>query len=76
MDCIYVDLPNGLDNEYHYIDAEPVMHAKWEKLGNRHLCSYCNEWALLDEDDDMELQEVLSECCPHCGARMMDEEKE
>lgn len=22
MDCIYVDLPNGLDNEYHYIEAE------------------------------------------------------
>ena len=26
MDCIYVDLPNGLDNEYHYIEATPVKH--------------------------------------------------
>ena len=22
MDCIYVDLPNGLDNEYHYIESD------------------------------------------------------
>ena len=32
MDCIYVDLPNGLDNEYHYIEAEPVKHELWEAV--------------------------------------------
>lgn len=34
MDCIYVDLPNGLDNEYHYIDAEP-KHKGWIPVTER-----------------------------------------
>lgn len=42
MDCIYVDLPNGLDNEYHCIDAEP-KHGQWIDRGSGQECSVCGE---------------------------------
>ena len=76
MDCIYVDLPNGLDNEYHRIDAEPVKHGWWEVVyyDNVPTLAYCNRC-------DQVLQitretEKMPNYCPNCGARMVHEVKE
>ena len=59
MDCIYVDLPNGLDNEYHYIDAEPTKHGRWIERGdNSWECSVCHEISCCNGN-----------YCVDCGAR-------
>lgn len=49
-------------------DVAPVVHGEWMK--NRklwHYCSVCLEDALMSRSTG---EEVLSETCPHCGAKM------
>ena len=70
MDCIYVDLPNGLDNEYHYIESEP-KHGRWIKRGeNLYECSKCGAWVTPSEYIPLELHKF----CRGCGAKMDEAE--
>ena len=44
---------------------------KWERCGDHHLCSECDEWALTKwDEDECDEVDVLTDFCPHCGARM------
>lgn len=65
------------------VDAEPVRHGRWideynGKYSNpRYICSNCKGKALYDFERDAlgnykEVQ-VLTEHCPHCGAKMDEE---
>lgn len=50
------------------IEAEPVVHGKWDRLGDRfttYICSACENMASFRFD-----------YCPNCGARMDEEETE
>lgn len=48
-------------------DVQEVKHGKWEWCGDHHVCSECGEFALSDEYTG---EEVLSDYCPNCGAKM------
>lgn len=62
------------------VDAEPVRHGRWvDRYGNKydnHLyeCSECKGKALYRFEVDELGKEIavqdLSDCCPHCGAKM------
>lgn len=68
MDCIYVDLPNGLDNEYHRIDAEPVKHAHWIEGSDGWLrCSECGRRIRPMPKQDLG---EFHKWCGRCGAIM------
>lgn len=67
MDCIYVDLPNGLDNEYHYIDAEPTKHGRWIK--DEYGIPHCSECKAINNT-------VYRNYCPNCGADMRGEKND
>ena len=50
-------------------DVSPVRHGRWEEQSDRDelVCSYCNGgYTLYDE----------TPYCPHCGAKMDEEENE
>ena len=61
------------------VDAEVVRHGRWNPVMHRdifgkeyvyrHACSKCNEYALCDRAN-YDSEEVLSEYCPNCGAKM------
>ncbi len=54
-------------------DAEPVVHAHWKMHDNGNkpwTCSSCGSGCLLNYESDW----CLSESCPHCGAKMDEEE--
>lgn len=57
---------NALD-DMPTIDAEPVIHAVWEKDGWRCECSNCSAFANLG-------QASVWKYCPRCGAKMDVEE--
>lgn len=64
MDCIYVDLPNGLDNEYHYIEAEPKhAYVIVDEDGNME-CSNCGSSNCFDN------------YCGNCGAKLVGTRKD
>lgn len=77
-------IPNILNNAP-TVDAEPVRHGRWideynGKYSNpRYICSNCKGKALYDFERDAlgnySGVQVLTEHCPHCGAKM-DEESE
>lgn len=54
-------------------DVAPVVHGEWVEIKGmappeyhgKHKCSVCGEMALCKK-----MHEVLSEYCPHCGAKM------
>lgn len=56
-------------------DVAPVVSAHWIKItgmrppehAGRHVCSECGGMAL-----ENRMREVLSEYCPHCGAKLGD----
>lgn len=48
------------------IDAEPVRHARWNEYQGGNICSKCNKDALCNGIEE----EVKSNFCPNCGARM------
>ena len=51
------------------VDAEPVRHGKWVKTSEFmpiYGCSECKERNLFDNNCD----NVLSDYCPKCGAKM------
>ena len=48
------------------VEAVGGESAQWGSAIAYHKCSVCNEQALRDDYE----QEVLSEWCPHCGAKM------
>lgn len=71
LPCIYVDLPNGLDNSYHFI--EPVKHGHWIKLFETEdditaRCSECGMVYTLGKGRDPNY-------CGTCGARMDEVEE-
>ena len=53
------------------VDAVPVVHGEWEldpdffECLHIHMCSYCKERPLYKQNN-----EVLSNYCPNCGAKM------
>lgn len=50
------------------IEANPVVHAKWEKVNEWmpiYRCSECKERNLFRDGDN-----VLTNFCPHCNAKM------
>lgn len=55
-------------------DVAPIVHAHWEEywddnyLSWCHKCSNCGNFPLTKEETAHD--EVLSNYCPHCGARM------
>lgn len=60
------------------IDAAPVKHGRWlpkhhyiagYEFVSGHICSECGNDALNAEGDDF-----LTEFCPSCGARMVEDE--
>lgn len=55
-------------------DVEPVVHGEWMRYRNELwcYCSVCLEDALMSRSTG---EEVLSETCPNCGAKM-DRKKE
>lgn len=73
MDCIYVDLPNGLDNEYHYIDAEPIKHGRWIDAHDTsgHCYQRCSECGTYIEDVFF-ANDYYVNYCPNCGADMRE----
>lgn len=50
-------------------DVAPVVHGEWIRHRNIlwHYCSVCLEDALMSRSTGVE---VLSDICPHCGAKM------
>lgn len=54
-------------------DVAPVVHGEWIRHRNIlwHYCSVCLEDALMSRSTGVE---VLSDVCPHCGAKMDGEE--
>ena len=64
------------------VDAEPVRHGRWipvmhrdifgKEFVCRHACSKCNEYALC-ECANYDSEEVLSNYCHSCGAKMYAE---
>ena len=68
LPCIFVDLPNGLNNKYHFIndleslEAEP-KHGRWIWQGHYLVCSECGK-----END-------RTNYCPNCGAKMDEVEE-
>lgn len=52
--------------------VEPNKTGHWESCGNHHLCSECDEWAFAKwDEDECDEVDVLTDFCPHCGARMV-----
>ena len=54
------------------IDVAPVAHGRWEKASEHmpiYVCSECKERNLFKNGDN-----VLSNYCPNCGAKMDKEE--
>lgn len=54
--------------------VDPVKHGRWESYTNEedrgfHYCSECGQQAFNYLEDET-IEEVLSNCCPHCGAKM------
>ena len=53
-------------NQEPTVDAEPVVHAHWEKVYDRNYkCSVCGAWYEADEEEILDF-----DYCPHCGAKM------
>lgn len=48
-------------------DVVEVRHGEWKNDGKDWFCNRCNHNALCDK---MTGEEVLSDICPHCGAKM------
>lgn len=51
------------------VDIQPVRYGKWIKVSEFmpiYCCSECKERNLFDSNGN----NVLSDCCPKCGARM------
>ena len=62
-------------NAIHSANVEPVLRAYWEEVDSEvanltHKCSHCENEAHLDEFGE----ELLTEYCPECGARMWEDE--
>lgn len=61
------------------IDAEPVRHGRWEtdeediKWGNSLKRKYCTNCGKRPHFDKEKREFVLSDYCPHCGAKMEGE---
>ena len=71
MDCIYADLPNGLDNGYYDISAERTCEAVDNGgYSFRFECSACGYVAIV-HNCSVRLDE-LPNYCPNCGARVVD----
>ena len=52
-------------------DVAPVVHGEWVYEDVGWICSRCGMDALTEGD----YRQVRSDYCPHCGARMYDEDK-
>lgn len=55
-------------------DVAPVRHGRWVEYENEsdmgyHYCSECKHQAFNYDEGDCNV-EILSDYCPHCGARM------
>ena len=52
-------------------DVQPVVHGRWEEghemYGVEYSCSVCGCYALWKE---LTTDQVCTEYCPHCGAKM------
>ena len=79
---LFMNLPNDLPYKASVkrvliqapvVEAEPVRHGKWIKTSEFmpiYCCSECKERNLFDSNGN----NVLSDHCPKCGAKMMDGE--
>lgn len=65
----------GLLEHVEKSDVAPVVHGEWMRYRNTlwHYCSNCLEDALMSKSTGTE---VLSDLCPHCGAKMDLEDDE
>jgi len=55
------------------VEAAPVVHGSWERIhmwtgAETIFCSVCGEDCYVSDTGD----DILSDYCPHCGARMDD----
>ena len=52
--------------------VQPEKKGRWVRYGDHYVCSECNEWALMDWEDQTEDDyfDKKSDFCPHCGACM------
>lgn len=51
-------------------DVAPVVHGRWVYHNFDTICSECRKSAIFDEWE----QQAETEFCPHCGAKMYEEE--
>ena len=51
-------------------DVAPVVHGRWVYHNSDTICSECRKSAIFDEWE----QQAETEFCPHCGAKMYEEE--
>lgn len=64
-DMIYYFIPKIID-EIPSADVAPVRHGRWVNENFYTRCSVCENMAIYDKYG----QEVESDYCPNCGARM------
>lgn len=57
-------------NEAPAADVAPVVHGRWVYHNFDTICSECGKSAIFDEWE----QQAETEFCPHCGAKMYEEE--
>lgn len=53
-------------------DVAPVVHGRWVYHNFDTICSECRKSAIFDEWE----QQAETEFCPHCGAKMDEEESD
>lgn len=76
-ECSYNTIADGCKYFQNKADVQEVKQGEWIRSrkgldGYNYECSECGEWALGDIDD---YEVIASAHCPHCGARMDNEEQ-
>ena len=51
-------------------DVSPVRHGRWEVDEFGHFCTVCREYAEEVENGEGQLEPLITQYCPNCGALM------